>query len=345
MYLRSFPFALAGQVLQGLASDNLLHFNLNSIYASASSTDTVSTLMGSSLALYMAGMAAGPAAAGFFPSFEHTFIAAAALFGFAIVYVLVSLTNVKVDSNPATEVSMPPDASLTTPTAKKHSFSAILSPARLFYQHPGAILQGVSLFLYNVVQAYLINLIFVFASVKFSFTVRENSVLLTLIAIVAASYLLLSLFVVPRLLAWWNRSSTQTSGDHAASGSRRPRSLDLVAAGLSILVQMLAAVLLSQVHQASLLYLAAALSALGLAAPSFIKSYFVTALSNNATQGVSALALMETSGGLLSPLILGGWQANHADNSVFFIASGTLAGSLVCLVVGAYFLRKPARQA
>ncbi|KAL5364119.1 hypothetical protein BJX96DRAFT_178690 [Aspergillus floccosus] len=344
VYLRSFPCALGGQVLQGLASDNLLHFNLNSIYTSAQSTDAVSTLMGASLALYMLGMAAGPAAAAVLPSFEYAFIAAAGMFGFAILYVVVALARIKVEPNAPTESPRQPDSTVssssTPPMDKRSSFQAVLSPARLFYEHPRAIPQGLSLFLYNVVQAYLINLIFVFASVQFNFTVRENGILLTLIATVAASYLLLSLFVVPRLLAWFNRFPRLNTTETASSGSHRGRELDLVAASLSILIQTLAAIFLSQIRQPGLLYAAAALTALGLAAPSFIKSYFVAALPNNASQGVSALALMETSGGLLSPLVLGGWQARHADSTVFYFAAGMLAASLVCLVGGAYVHRR-----
>ncbi|KAL6788091.1 hypothetical protein J3E68DRAFT_444741 [Trichoderma sp. SZMC 28012] len=193
VYLRSFTCALGGQILQGLASDNLLHFNLNSIYTRASSTEAVSVLMGSSLALYMIGMAIGPAIAGFFPSFEWTFIVAAALFGAIVPYIWVVMSsgNPKIThtlGNYQSQVN--PESAPEAPPSKYNYLAAVLTPARLFYERPKSLLQGLSLFFYNMVQGYLINLIFVFASVQLSFTSKENGLLLSLIAIVAASYLL-----------------------------------------------------------------------------------------------------------------------------------------------------------
>lgn len=336
MHFHSFSYALGGQILQGLASDNLLHFNLNSIYTYASSTHAISMLMGSSLALYMIGMAVGPAVAGFLPSFTWTFAVAAALFSITMIYVLMVIPSHRhaspVNSEPTLEAS----------NDKFNHFAAVLAPARLFYERPRSIIQGLSLFFYNMVQGYLINLIFVFASVQFSFTSRENGFLLSLIAVVAATYLLGSLFIVPRLISWlgWPLSPSNIATPHPhGTGAddypsiHRGRKFDLVSGALAILTQTVAAATLSQVHHPSLIYIGASLTALGLAAPSFVKSYFVASLPD-ATQGVAALALMETSGGLVSPLVLGAWQAQHPDNSVFYLASGILGLSLACLVGG-----------
>lgn len=303
--------------------------------------------MGSSLALYMIGMAIGPAIAGFFPSFEWTFIVAAALFGAIVPYIWVVMSsgNAKIThtlGNYQSQVN--PESAPEAPPSKYNYLAAVLTPARLFYERPKSLLQGLSLFFYNMVQGYLINLIFVFASVQFSFTSKENGLLLSLIAIVAASYLLVSLFIVPRLALYFGWSFTKsgttnssTIGDHCSNNPpmRCGRSSDLGAGAVSILIQTVAVATLSQVRQPSLIYLGASLIALGIAAPSFIKSYFVASLPD-ATQGVAALALMETSGGLTSPLILGTWQAQHPGSSVFHLASGILGLSLVCLVMGAF---------
>ncbi|KAI1958169.1 hypothetical protein LOZ58_005284 [Ophidiomyces ophidiicola] len=352
VYLHSLPCLLGGQVFQGLASDNLLHFNLNSIYTHADTTEHVSTLMGTSLALYMLGMAIGPAGAGLFPSFQWSFFAAIGLFSIAIAYVLAIISyhqveDIQVNDNYGERGAGQAETSAESET-EPEGFVAFLSPVRLFHDHPRAILQGLSLFLYNMAQAYEINLIFVFASVQFGFTAKENGILLSLVAVVAATYLLSSVFLIPKLVncirsvvwKWQSKSPFFSSSDVTTSQQKRARkgrSFDLGAAATSILIQATAATLLSNVHRPSQLYAGAALTALGFAAPSFIKSYFVASLPD-ATRGVAGLALMETSGGLLSPMVLGMWQASRPDSSVFYVASALLGASFVLLLVGAYVM-------
>ncbi|UKZ45812.1 hypothetical protein TrVGV298_000005 [Trichoderma virens] len=151
-------------------------------------------------------MAIGPAIAGFFPSFEWTFIVATTLFGAIIPYIwtVMSSGNPKNTHNVGKYQSPAnPESAPEVPSSKYKYLAAVLAPAGLFYERPRSLLQGLSLFFYNMVQGYLFNLIFVFASVQFSFTSKENGLLLSLIAIVAASYLLVSLFIIPRLALYF----------------------------------------------------------------------------------------------------------------------------------------------
>ncbi|GIK07510.1 hypothetical protein Aspvir_003176 [Aspergillus viridinutans] len=305
------------------ASDNLLHFTLNVIYVQATSPETISMLMGSSLACYMVGMALAPLSAGWLPSVEWTFFVAIGLFMIAIVYVLLVVSGTVGEPQVHSATA---SLSSETPTIQKACTSRlgeVLSPAGFFYEYPGTILFGLSLLLYNMVQGYMINLLFIFTSLQFGFTPTNNGALLSLIAVTAAGYLIFSSFVVPKVLSLAGRTPTRQD--------TQPRLFDLGAAVLSILSQVAAALFLSQSQQ---VYVAASLLAVGLATPSFVKSFVVVQFEAK-SRVVAALALMETAGGLLSPVVLGPWQANHPGGSAFYVAAVILGVSVCCLVVGA----------
>nr|QPP19366.1 Pen7 [Penicillium steckii] len=300
---QSFPCALIGQILCGLASDNLLHYILNSIYVHSESPATTSRLMGTSLACYMIGMAVGPLAAGCVPFVHWTFALAIGIFMITIAYVFIAIPSIQKIEEPA-----------HVPSAGAATF---LSPLRFFRDYPTAILFGMSLFLYNTVQGYLVNLIFIFTSVQLHYTPKDNGTLLSIIAITAAGYLMSVSFILPKI----------------AREKQIPLWLDLGAATISILGQAGAAMLLTQSHQ---VYLAASLTAIGLATPSFIRSLVVTKLESAKSQAVAGLAAMETAGGLLSPIVLGQWQAADPGVSAFYGVAGILIGSLGCLMMGAW---------
>lgn len=306
VFFRAFPCALIGQTLQGLASDNLLHYLLNAIYVHADSLATTSRLMGTSLACYMVGMAVGPLAAGWVPVVDWTFLLAIGIFFITATYVLLAIPPLSQTKEPARSGSVP--------TAGVATF---LSPLQFFRDHPVAIWFGLSLFLYNAVQGYLINLIFIFTSVQLHYSPQDNGMLLSLIAITAAGYLMSVSFLIPKL----------------ARGMQIPLWLDLGAATISLLGQAGAAILLAQSQH---VYVAASVTAIGLATPSFVRSLVINQLEEAKSQAVAGLALMETAGGLLSPIILGPWQATHPGVSAFFGVAGILIGSLGCLMVGAY---------
>ncbi|GFF53788.1 hypothetical protein IFM51744_08194 [Aspergillus udagawae] len=320
--LRSYPCVLGALILQGLASDNLLHFTLNVIYVQATSPETISMLMGSSLACYMVGMALAPLSAGWLPSVEWTFFVAIGLFIIAIVYVLLVVSGTVREPQVHSATASLSSETTTIRKACTSRLAEILSPAGFFYEYPGTILFGLSLLLYNMVQGYMINLVFIFTSLQFGFSPANNGALLSLIAVTAAGYLIFSSFIVPKVLSLAGRTPTRQD--------TQPRLFDLGAAVLSILSQVAAALFLSQSQQ---VYLAASLLAVGLATPSFVKSFVVVQFEAK-SRVVAALALMETAGGLLSPVVLGPWQANHPDGSAFYVAAVILGVSVCCLVAG-----------
>lgn len=80
---------MSGRIFEGLASDNLLHFNLNTIYVSLTLPSSVSgqkasQLMATSLGLYMLGTAVSPVAVSLFQSYTASFAAALAIFGITL---------------------------------------------------------------------------------------------------------------------------------------------------------------------------------------------------------------------------------------------------------------------
>ncbi|GFF28675.1 hypothetical protein IFM61606_10208 [Aspergillus udagawae] len=304
------------------ASDNLLHFTLNVIYVQATSPETISMLMGSSLACYMVGMALAPLSAGWLPSVEWTFFVAIGLFIIAIVYVLLVVSGTVREPQVHSATASLSSETTTIRKTCTSRLAEILSPAGFFYEYPGTILFGLSLLLYNMVQGYMINLVFIFTSLQFGFSPANNGALLSLIAVTAAGYLIFSSFIVPKVLSLAGRTPTRQD--------TQPRLFDLGAAVLSILSQVAAALFLSQSQQ---VYLAASLLAVGLATPSFVKSFVVVQFEAK-SRVVAALALMETAGGLLSPVVLGPWQANHPDGSAFYVAAVILGVSVCCLVAG-----------
>jgi hypothetical protein len=72
--------AMSGQVFEGLAFDNILHFNLNVVYVRAHSQHPTSRLIGSSLALYMIGISISPFVASLLGNFRDNFIVASGCF-------------------------------------------------------------------------------------------------------------------------------------------------------------------------------------------------------------------------------------------------------------------------
>ena len=88
MSIRNIFVALSGRIFDGLASDNLLHFTLNTIYAQSSQPATTSLLIGYSLALYMIGISTSPFVAGLFQNFMISLLMAMVLFAFANLHPL-----------------------------------------------------------------------------------------------------------------------------------------------------------------------------------------------------------------------------------------------------------------
>jgi hypothetical protein len=250
-------------------------------------------------------MAIGPLSAGWLPSVHWNFLLAIGIFLITITYVLLAIPRIPQPEEQATSAPIPTGV------------ATFLSPFQFFRDYPVAIFFGLSLFLYNTVQGYLMNLIFIFTSAQLHYSPKDNGMLLSLIAVTAAGYLMSISFILPKL----------------ANGKQIPRRLDLGAATISILAQAGAAILLAQSQH---VYLAASVTAIGLATPSFVRSLVVTQLEEAKSQAMAGLALMETAGSLLSPILLGPWQAAHPGVSAFYGVAGILIGSLGCLMMGAW---------
>ncbi|KDB34297.1 hypothetical protein H112_03814 [Trichophyton rubrum D6] len=313
--LRSVPIAVSGRLFEGIASDNLLHFNLNTIYVSTASPSAPETyrLIAASLALYMVGTAVGPMAVTVFQNYTASFTTALAIFAVAMVYLMVFVpkpTERHLSSGPENAESIEERVS------DKSRLMVLLSPLQPFYDNPLAILYGLSLLLYTAVQGHLFPVIMVFASIRFHFASLGNGLLVSVAAACAALQILLKVYIAPAIARLLGRQPATTS-DNANRNT-------VVAA---VCIQATALVAMTRVTSAVQLYLAVATSAAGLAVPAFFKSHFVSFMPS-ASQAISALTFMESIGGLASPFFLGSWQAVFPGQTVFFFAVGLLVVSL-----------------
>jgi hypothetical protein len=295
---------VSGRIFEGLASDNLLHFNLNTIYVSltlpsSASGQKASQLIATSLGLYMLGTAISPVAVSIFQSYTASFTAALVIFSITLVYLAIFIYI------PAPQ-AMPQISGL----------DVLLSPLQLFLDHPCAIPYGLSLLLYTAVQAHLFPTIMVFASIQLHFSAFQNGLLVSIAAACASVPLLLKVFIVPSLQ--WLRSTDSTP---------------VLAA---LVIQMLALIGITQVQNASQLYLAVSVAAAGLALPAFFKGYFVSFMPD-ASRAITALTFMENLGGLVSPFLLGSWQSFAPGPSVFIFAVALLGVSLGLFLWGEAF--------
>ncbi|EAW11031.1 uncharacterized protein ACLA_066670 [Aspergillus clavatus NRRL 1] len=303
--IRSVTIAVSGRIFEGLASDNLLHFNLNTIYVSLTSPSSgqkTSQLMAASLGLYMLGTAVGPVAVSIFQSYTASFTAALAIFSIALVY-LVILVRV-----PAAQ-AVP---QMQTHSKVLSSLGVLLSPLRPFLDHPRAIPYGLSLLLYTAVQAHLFPAVMVFASIRLHFGTFQNGLLVSTAAACATVPLVLKVFIAPCLRRLRPNSDRFT---------------DSTAVLGALVIQMLALAAITQIRSAGQLYLAVSVAAAGLALPAFFKAHFVSFMPD-ASRAITALTFMENFGGLVSPFLLGSWQSVAPGPSVFAFAVALLGVSL-----------------
>ncbi|EFR00307.1 hypothetical protein MGYG_03308 [Nannizzia gypsea CBS 118893] len=294
--LRSVPIAVSGRLFEGIASDNLLHFNLNTIYVSTASPSAPKTsrLIAASLALYMIGTAVGPMAVTVFQNYTASFTAALAIFALAMIYLMAFVPKpAKRDLASEMDNSEPVEERVSN----KLRLMVLLSPLQPFYDKPVAIPYGLSLLLYTAVQGHLFPVIMVFASIRFHFASSENGLLVSIAAACAALQILVKVYVAPAIARLLGRGS--------ATASSNANRNTVVAA---VCIQMAALIAMTRVMSAVQLYLAVAVSAAGLAVPAFFKSHFVSFMPD-ASQAISALTFMESVGGLASPFFLGSWQA------------------------------------
>ncbi|KAG6988948.1 hypothetical protein G7Y79_00067g095630 [Physcia stellaris] len=318
--------ALSSQAFRGLASDNLLHFQLNAIYVQHPKSEVVSKLIGTSLALYMIGISVGP----FVPSLFHdevigSFIMASAIFGVALLYLLGYTIGVSGKPKRRSDVEFfPPDTESRSCRSKWSNalriiVHKVLSPLHAFLMQPIALWPGISLLLYNTGQAFAFPVIMVHTTLRFGFTAKENGILISIAHATAAAYLFCSLYLVPRMV----RSSIWGYvGPHPPPTLRCPRTSDGICAMCSLAMQSTALLLFGLARHSWQVYPITCLFALGLTTSSFIKSYTVLCFPlQDAPRAIAALSVVETAGGVLAPAVLGGLQVMSARAEVLFVAA------------------------
>lgn len=325
---KSIALALVGRIFEGLATDNLLHFILSSIYISVGDTENFSQLMGTSLALYMAGMFSSPIVAGLFRDFSSSFIMALSIFAVSIIYIALFVPVVKSETVGNVKV------------ATFGSIRSLIGPLVDMFSNKGSLLIGLALLVFNMSQAYLFPALMVFGSLRFSFSGRQNGYLISIAAGVSALYLLTVSYGLPNLRNWRKRKHVPIGENgpveegerYEGAGWRRRWNRDFLYALLSMSVQLVVLPCIVFTTVAWQVFALVGLLALGLAAPSFIKSYGAS-LVNDGPVAVASWAMMESLGGLLSALVLGGWQNVMGVESVFFVAAGLVGIAIIFITV------------
>jgi hypothetical protein len=326
--------AIAGRVFEGLATDNVLHFTLATIYIRTKQPDRFSRLMIISLALYMAGMSTSPTIVTFLPNFQFSFAVAIALLGSSILYLalFVPVTTISVVEANGTE-------SLGKAETKRSSF---LDPILFYTKEPVSFLPSLGIFFYNSAQAYIFPAIMVHSALRFGFTSIENGYLISIAASTSSLYLFAVLYAVPKIqkirgdrkalpAEGQNLNHEESQGTISDQPLRYRFTSDAFYALLSMLVLLLGLPCFLIVRLASQVYGLVVFISLGLAAPSFIKSYAVS-IATEKELALAGLAMMESIGGLFSPVVLGAIQSFSGLDAVFIAASSLVGIAILCIV-------------
>lgn len=328
--LNSIHVAVAGRIFEGMATDNVLHYTLGAVYVKSEDPATFARLMGTSLALYMSAMSMSPTIVTLLPNFVWSFGVAIAVLGASVVYLALYV--------PTAVCTKDRDPNQEQPSPRTRTCAELLrlflEPLLYFYREPFSMLPGMAIFLYNAAHAYLFPAIMVHASIRFGFTSKENGYMISIAALTSSIYLFIVLFAIPNATKWFRtnaRRRQDTGAIEERTRGRRLRNPDIGYALLSMLVQLIVLPFFHLVNHARELYGLVVLIALGLSAPSFIKSYAVTR-TDAKDSSLAGMAVLESLGGLFSPLILGTTQSLTNGGSVFVVASCLVGGAMLCLV-------------
>ncbi|KAI0886473.1 major facilitator superfamily domain-containing protein [Annulohypoxylon maeteangense] len=334
--------ALSGRVFEGLASDNLLHFMLNAAYSRSSSEAKTSSLINNSLGLYMLGISISPFIAGLFKNFTVSFFIAIGFFAVSIMYVLLCVPSQPyLRNHPKGLLTSESDTRVVSHGVRRRSIgslgSTFLTPLMPFRKQPTHLLIGFNILTYNITQSYTFSALMVYTSVRFGFTGKENGILISMVHTVAAFYIFANIYFIPWALRRRLRQNRneRTSPQMSVSQSNH-RVRDMTLALISLTIQCVAFVGLGLTTRGSQVYFVTVLLALGLPAPSFTKAYFASLFEGEEKPvALAALAMMETVGSLLGPLILGSLQAYFgAGSGVFYVAAGLDGVSVLLLGLG-----------
>ena len=325
-----------------MASDNILHFLLNAIYARSLHQNHISRMMGSSLAVYLLGISLSPVAIGMFTSFMATFQVATYIFIVASIYLFV----VHLPEMPSadhlhqhTDGDEGEEQNCDRLGCQQafEPFSIILRPLLFYISNPRTLTHGIAMLCYNAATSYLFPMLMIYTSSHFSFTNQENGLIVSVITATSAAYLFGSLFVVPWVrsvvLLRGAKTSCRVSTAADEDGSHRRRfwhilTSDFFFAILSLTVLEIALFAFTGVSSPTGIYMVAMLASLGLATPSFIKAHLLHLDAGN-TLAVAALSTAECTGSLLSPVILGSLQSTYSSSTAFFVGMCVLALSVI----------------
>ncbi|KAF2729066.1 MFS general substrate transporter [Polyplosphaeria fusca] len=314
--IRNIFAALSGRIFEGLASDNLLHFLLNSIYVRGS--DDTSSLFARSLALYMVGISIGPFLVGLLRNFTTSLSIALGLFAVAAVYILLFARASKSSRIAPDKLGPSERETQQDEAAEEQPTVTFWAPLKPFVDRPALGLFALTLFCFNMSQSYIFDALLIHSTVRFGFTNRQHGFLITIAHSIASSYIFVASFLL-------NKTSI--------SRSTRDASQSL----FSLAVQVVALVGFGFADRASQIYGLTVLIAFGLPALSFIKSYFVSKLDEGErVPGLAALAVVEGVGSVLGPVVIGRWQTvSSGDGTVFFGAAGLVGLAAVSFCLGA----------
>ncbi|KAI1421998.1 hypothetical protein F5Y12DRAFT_765123 [Xylaria sp. FL1777] len=331
VFVGNIGIAMSSQVFEGLASDNILHFSLNSLYVRAKTVNGTSKLIGSSLALYMIGISLSPSIASLLGNFRYSFVMAYGLFLIAFLYLVVcvrvSQTDASAGSNDTRPDNIDTEAEALTPTLFSRISDFMAFPVLFVTEDYWRALPGLAILFYNSAQSYIFSALMVHTSVHFGFSSRENGHLLTIIHAVASGYLFMVLFLTPKVSAIIEQRKPKTYDVITPTSQRgkrndKSRFTDASLALVSFLIQATALILVAIARELWQIYPISALLALGLACPGFVKSYFAASFeSTSKPRALAYLAIMESCGSLIGPIVVGGLQAVWSDGNTFIVAA------------------------
>ncbi|KAI0517009.1 major facilitator superfamily domain-containing protein [Xylaria bambusicola] len=334
--LRSISVAICGRLFEGLASDNILHYSLAAVYVHEPDPARFSRLMGTSLALYMIGMSISPSFVTILPSFTSSFIVAIAILGFSLLYLLAFVPNPRMDNQDHFDNIACPGVD------HREGWKQYFRPITNLIKNRRIILSAMAVFFYNCTQAYLFPLIMVDAALRFNATSKENGYIISIAATTSSIYLLFISVILPRI----KRSGQQqhepppahVSNQEAAPPSPKALWLDVISALISMSAQLVTLPFFSVANSLSTFYGLVVLVSLGLGAPSYMKSHAV-AISSDRNSTLACLAVLESLGGLISPIFLGAIQSKINSKAVFAASSSFVGSAMLCIIMS-WFLAK-----
>ena len=253
--IKSIYVALFGRIFEGLASDNLLHFMLNSVYSRSTSKAKASSLIMGSLAVYILGISISPFIPGLFRNFVVSFFMALGLFATSIIYSLDCVPGpARLEGQSTSTAAQDNSAPAVLQEVQGVSVSSLgmtfLAPLRPFQQQPTYVFIGLSLLTYNIIRSYIFSALMVHTSVCFGFTGKENGFLISMVHSVAAFYIFANIYV-PRCIPWWQRRRARDGLTPLSMGSfqSHSRARDMCLAVTPLAIQGVALVGLGPASQ------------------------------------------------------------------------------------------------